>query len=369
MIYLDNSATTKVLPEVVEAMIPWFGEGYGNPSSIYEFSDPVKEAVWKARSTVAAAINADPEEIFFTSGGTEADNWAIKGFCYHKNAKIVTTQIEHHAILNSCKSMNIHTTYLNVSKAGKVRMSDFEKRVKKGDLVSVMFANNEIGTIQPIEEIGKILRKKGATFHTDAVQAFGVLPIDVKAMNIDMLSASGHKLGAPKGIGFLYIRKGIEIKPFIDGGKQEFGMRGGTENVPYIIGLAKAVEIAEEKKKVLDKYDNTSYTMREISKYIPNVQYTGSILDRLPNHVSFCIGDVRAEELIMLMSAKGFCIGSGSACTALSGEMSHVLKAIGVSEYFAKGSIRVTTGSATQEEILLFVKELARSVKYLRDRG
>ena len=339
MIYLDNAATTKTAPEVVEAMLPYFTENYGNPSTIYSLGSGAKKAVNQARRTIAAAIGAKQEEIYFTAGGSEADNWALKctAEAYETKGKhIITTKIEHHAILHTCEYLEkrgFEVTYLDVDKDGLVDLEELKAAIRPDTiLISVMFANNEIGTIEPIAEIGAIAREHGILFHTDAVQAFGQVPINVDELNVDMLSASGHKLNGPKGIGFLYIRSGLKLRSFIHGGAQERNRRAGTENVPGIVGLeaatARALRIMEE--KTAKEIELRNYLIERMEKEIPYCRLNGHRTKRLPGNVNFSFLFIEGESVLIMLDMKGICASSGSACTSGSLDPSHVLLAIGL---------------------------------------
>ena len=362
LIYLDNAATTKTAPEVVEAMLPYFTEHYGNPSSVYSFAAGNKEIVSRQREVIAQALGAQANEIYFTAGGSEADNWALKATAeaYEKKGKhIITTKIEHHAILHTCeyleKQRGFEVTYLDVDENGVVKLDELKRAIRPDTiLISVMFANNEIGTIQPIREIGEIAKEHGILFHTDAVQAFGQIPIDVDACHIDMLSASGHKLNGPKGIGFLYIRKGVKIRSFVHGGAQERKRRAGTENVPGIVGMGAATERAlrtmeERTKKERELRD---YLIGHIEAEIPYCRLNGDRTDRLPNNVNFSFRFIEGESLLIMLDMKGICASSGSACTSGSLDPSHVLLAIGLPHEIAHGSLRMTLGEDTTKEDL-----------------
>lgn len=341
MIYLDNAATTKVSDEVLSAMLPYYTQQYGNASSIYQLGYDSRRAIDRAREQIAAVINAKPEEIYFTSGGTEADNWAVR----IGRGDILYSPIEHHAVIHSIESTVTSSYPIKVDGEGRINLKELNNEVRlKPSLVSVMTANNEIGTIQPIKEIGENTRKNSVSFHTDAVQAFGQIPIDVKAMNIDMLSASGHKIHAPKGIGFLYIRDGIKTEPLIYGGGQERGMRSGTENVPAIVGLGVAAkhmaETMEERSKYLTSIRD--YMIERLITEIPDCKLNGSRKNRLPNNVNISFQYVEGESLVLALASKGICASAGSACTAGSLNPSHVLKAIGLSDEMAHGALRLT---------------------------
>lgn len=376
VIYLDNAATTKVYPEVLEAMNPYFTEYYGNPSSIYSFAGEANKAVAKARETLADLIHARAEEIYFTGGGSESDNWALKATAEaygDKGKHIITTKIEHHAILHTCEYLEkkgFEVTYLDVDEYGSVKLDELEKAIRPDTiLISVMTANNEIGTIQPIEEIGQIARKYGVIFHTDAVQAFGHIEIDVDRMNIDMLSASGHKINGPKGIGLMYIRKGVKIRSFIHGGAQERSRRAGTHNVPGIVGFAKAAELAKDSlgDRIAYETELRDYLIERVLKEIPYSRLNGERQKRLPNNTNFCFQYIEGESLLILLDQKGICGSSGSACTSGSLDPSHVLLAIGLPHEIAHGSLRLTLSEeTTKEEIDFTIDELKKIVDRLR---
>lgn len=376
LIYLDNAATTQVYPEVLDAMQPFFTEYYGNPSSIYSFAGESKRAVDAARSTMAEFINTTPEEIYFTGGGSESDNWALKAtaLAYKDKGKhIITSKIEHHAILHTCEYLEkegYEVTYLDVDENGLVSLEELEAAIRPDTiLISIMFANNEIGTIEPIAEIGEIAKKHGVLFHTDAVQAFGHVPIDVQEMNIDMLSASGHKINGPKGIGLMYIRKGIKIGSFIHGGAQERHRRAGTHNVPGIVGFAKAAELAKRDMDKRMKYETQlrDYYISRVEKEIPYAKLNGDRVKRLPNNTNFCFRFIEGESMLILLDQKGICASSGSACTSGSLDPSHVLLAIGLPHEIAHGSLRVTLSEkTTKEDIDYTVDELKKIIERLR---
>ena len=376
VIYLDNAATTKVYPEVLEAMNPYFTEYYGNPSSIYSFVGEANKAVAKARETLADLIHARAEEIYFTGGGSESDNWALKATAEaygDKGKHIITTKIEHHAILHTCEYLEkkgFEVTYLDVDEYGSVKLDELEKAIRPDTiLISVMTANNEIGTIQPIEEIGQIARKYGVIFHTDAVQAFGHIEIDVDRMNIVMLSASGHKINGPKGIGLMYIRKGVKICSFIHGGAQERSRRAGTHNVPGIVGFAKAAELAKDSlgDRIAYETELRDYLIERVLKEIPYSRLNGERQKRLPNNTNFCFQYIEGESLLILLDQKGICGSSGSACTSGSLDPSHVLLAIGLPHEIAHGSLRLTLSEeTTKEEIDFTIDELKKIVDRLR---
>jgi len=377
VIYLDNAATTKTRPEVVEAMLPYFTELYGNPSSVYGFAAQNKEAVTVAREQIAKALNAPTQDIYFTAGGSEADNWALKAAAEaykDKGNHIITTKIEHHAILHTCEYLEkngCEVTYLDVDEYGVVNLEQLKKAIKPTTiLISVMYANNEIGTLQPIKEIGQIAKEAGVLFHTDAVQAFGQLPIDVVAENIDMLSASGHKLNGPKGIGFLYIKKGLKLRSLIHGGGQERKRRAGTENVPGIVGFGKAVEfaVAGMDAKIKKETELRDYMIERVLAEIPYVRLNGHRTLRLPNNANFSFQFIEGESLLIMLDMKGICASSGSACTSGSLDPSHVLLAIGLPHEIAHGSLRLTLSEeTTKEEIDYTIDQLKAIVANLRN--
>lgn len=377
MIYLDNAATTRTAPEVVEAMLPYFSELYGNASTVYEFGGKSKEAVSRARETIAHAIGAKDNEIYFTAGGSESDNWALKctAEAYKDKGKhIITSKIEHHAILHTCEWLEkngFEVTYLDVDEFGVVKLEELKKAIRPDTiLISIMFANNEIGTIEPVAEIGKIAKEHGVLFHTDAVQAFGQVPIDVDELNIDMLSSSGHKLNGPKGIGFLYIRKGIKIRSFLHGGAQERKRRAGTENVPGIVGFGKAVELAlaTMEERTARERELRDHLIERVLKEIPFARVNGERKNRLPNNVNICFQFVEGESLLIMLDMKGICGSSGSACTSGSLDPSHVLLAIGLPHEIAHGSLRLTLGGdTTREDIDYTVDAIKEIVTQLRE--
>lgn len=372
LIYLDNAATTKTAPEVVDAMIPYFTEHYGNPSSVYSFASGNKEVVSRQREIIAQVLGAQANEIYFTAGGSESDNWALKATAeaYEKKGKhIITTKIEHHAILHTCeyleKQRGFEITYLDVDENGVVKLDELKKAIRPDTiLISVMFANNEIGTIQPIREIGEIAQEHKILFHTDAVQAFGQIPIDVDACHIDMLSASGHKLNGPKGIGFLYIRKGVKIRSFVHGGAQERKRRAGTENVPGIVGMGAAVERAMRTMETRTAKERKlrDYLIERIETEIPYCRLNGDRTNRLPNNVNFSFRFIEGESLLIMLDMKGICASSGSACTSGSLDPSHVLLAIGLPHEIAHGSLRMTLGEETTREDLDYTVDTLKEI-------
>ncbi len=376
LIYLDNAATTQVYPEVFEEMKPYFTEYYGNPSSVYQFAQESKRKIERAREEIAEILGARPEEIYFTGGGSESDNWALKAVAeaYEKKGKhIITSKIEHHAILHTCEyleSKGYEVTYLDVNEDGIVDLEQLKQSVREDTiLISIMAANNEIGTIQPIAEIGKIAKEHNIFFHTDAVQAFGHIPIHVEEMQIDLLSASGHKIHGPKGIGFLYIRKNVNIKSIIHGGAQERGKRAGTHNVPGIVGLAAAARLANQNLKENMEYEIRlrDHAIHRIETEIPFAVLNGHRTNRLPNNIHFCFRFVEGESMLILLDEAGICGSSGSACTSGSLDPSHVLLAIGRPHEIAHGSLRLTLSEKTTiEEIDKVVDELKKIIERLR---
>lgn len=375
-IYLDNAATTQTYPEVLDAMLPFFTEHYGNPSSIYSFAGEAGKAVDEARRTIASAIGADASEIYFTGGGSESDNWALKATAEayaSKGKHIITSKIEHHAILHTCEWLakyGIEVTYLDVDANGLVSPEALKAAIRPDTiLVSIMTANNEIGTIEPIAELGRIAHEAGALFHTDAVQAFGHIPINVDEMNIDMLSASGHKFNGPKGIGFMYIRKGVKIRSFIHGGSQERSRRAGTHNVPGIVGMAKAASLAVEQMNERMAYETKlrDHLIERVLNEIPYVRLNGHRTNRLPNNANFCFRFIEGESMLILLDQNGICGSSGSACTSGSLDPSHVLLAIGLPHEIAHGSLRLTLSEkTTMEDIDFTVDKLKEIIERLR---
>lgn len=371
MIYLDNAATTRMVPEAVEAMQPYFSELYGNPGSPSRFAEKSRTAVRTARDIIAESLHAKPEEIFFTSSGSESDNWAIKAAAEayaDKGKHIITTKIEHHAVLHTCgwlEKQGYEVSYIDVEENGIVNLQKLCDAIRDDTiLISVMYANNEIGTIQPVREIGEIAKKRGILFHTDAVQAYAQLPIDVTADGMDMLSASGHKFGGPKGCGFLYIRKGVKIRSFMHGGQQERSRRAGTENVPGIVGMGAAAKCAfenlqERGSRVAALRD---YFIGRILKEIPDTRLNGDAEKRLPGNANFSFRSMDGETMLIMLDQRDICASSGSACTSGSLDPSHVLLAIGLSEEAARSSLRFSlSGETTREEldeVVAFLKEI-----------
>lgn len=377
LIYLDNAATTKVKDEVYDAMKPYFQELYGNPSSVYRFAGEGRKEIESARKTVADFIGAKPEEIYFTGGGSESDNWALKATAFalrDKGKHIITSKIEHHAILHTCEyleKLGFEISYINVDEYGVIKLDELKKAIREDTiLISVMYANNEIGTIQPIKEIGKIAHELGILFHTDAVQAYGHEVINVDELNIDMLSASGHKINGPKGIGIMYLRNTVKIGSFVHGGSQERGRRAGTHNTPGIVGFAKATELA--KKNLSSRYNHESklrdYLIERVEKEIPFTKLNGHRTTRLSNNANFSFRFIEGESLLIMLDQKGICASSGSACTSGSLDPSHVLLAIGLPHEIAHGSLRLTlSDETTKEEIDYVIEELKHIVQTLRD--
>jgi len=375
-IYMDNAATTPIKREVLEAMMPYFTDKYGNPSSIYSIGGQSRNAIERAREKVSKVFNAKPQEIFFTSCGSESDNWAIKGIAYANRKRgnhIITSKIEHHAVLHTCQYLEkqgFRVTYLDVDEYGFINLDQLKESIRDDTiLISIMFANNEIGTIQPIAEIGKIAKEKGIYFHTDAVQAIGNVKIDVNELNIDLLSLSAHKFYGPKGIGALYIRQGVKIDPLISGGAQERNRRAGTENVPYIVGLGKAIELAYEN---IDEHNEklTKLRKRLIKGIFDNIDYVrlnGDEEKRLPGNANFCFRFIEGESILLSLDMEGIAGSSGSACTSGSLDPSHVLLAIGLPHEIAHGSLRLTLGDFnTEEDVNYVVEKLTEIVARLR---
>ena len=377
VIYLDNAATTKTKPEVVEAMLPYFTEKFGNPSSVYSFAGQNKTAVTEAREAIAKALNAPTADVYFTAGGSESDNWALKATMEaykDKGNHLITSKIEHHAILHTCEYLEkqgCEVTYLDVDENGIVDLEQLKAAIRPTTvLISIMYANNEIGTIQPVKEIGQIAKEHGVLFHTDAVQAFGHVPMDVAAENIDMLSASGHKINGPKGIGFLYIRKGLKLRSLIHGGGQERKRRAGTENVPGIVGFGKAAELAQNsmEERVKKEAELRDYLIERVLTEIPYTRLNGHRTKRLPNNANFSFQFIEGESLLIMLDMKGICASSGSACTSGSLDPSHVLLAIGLPHEIAHGSLRLTLSEeTTREEIDYTVDQLKEIVTNLRN--
>lgn len=376
LIYLDHAATTKTRPEAVEAMLPYFTELYGNPSSIYGFASESKAAVEKSREQLAGMLGAKTNEIYFTGGGSESDNWALRAVAEAyagKGRHIITSKVEHHAILHTCaylEKKGFEVTYLDVDEYGTVDLEQLKAAIRPDTiLISIMFANNEIGTIMPIKEIGAIAKEHGILFHTDAVQAFAHVPISVEEMHIDLLSASGHKFGGPKGIGFLYMRNGLKLGAFIHGGAQERKRRAGTHNVPGIVGMGKAAELAEAEMAERISYEKglRDYLIDRVLKEIPYVKLNGHPVNRLSNNANFSFRFIEGESLLILLDMQGICASSGSACTSGSLDPSHVLLAIGLPHEIAHGSLRLTLSEeTTKEQIDFVIEELKKIVERLR---
>lgn len=368
---MDNAATTRTAPEVVEAMLPYFSEYYGNPSSVYELAGASKKAINEAREKISQVIGAKPNEIYFTAGGSEADNWAIKETyeAYkEKGNHIITTKVEHHAVLHTCQwleKQGAKVTYLDVDENGIIRLEDLERAITPETiLISVMAANNEIGSLMPVKEIGMIAKEHGILFHTDAVQAFGQISLDVDECHIDMLSSSAHKINGPKGIGCLYIRKGLKLRSFIHGGAQERKRRAGTENVPGIVGYGKAAELAMTtmKERTAGEREVRDYMIEKIKKEVPYCRLNGHPVLRLPNNVNFSFQFIEGESLLIMLDMEGICASSGSACTSGSLDPSHVLLAIGLPHEIAHGSLRLTIGEETTKEDVDFVVEKIKGI-------
>lgn len=376
-IYLDNAATTRTSQAVVDAMMPYFNQYYGNPSSVYSFSNYGKEAMAKARKQIADVLGVNPEEIYFTAGGSESDNWALiaTAEAYQDKGKhIITSKIEHHAVLHACQYLEkrgFEVTYLDVDENGTVDLEQLKSAIRPDTiLISIMFANNEIGTIQPVKEIGEIAKAHNVLFHTDAVQAFGHIPIQADELNIDMLSASGHKFNGPKGIGFLYIRKGIKTKSFIHGGAQERKRRAGTENLPGIVGIGEAARLAAESLKERQEKEirMRDYLINRITAEVPYVRLNGHRINRLPNNVNLSFQFIEGESLLIMLDMAGICGSSGSACTSGSLDPSHVLLAIGLPHEIAHGSLRLTLSEEnTMEEMDYVVEKIKEIVARLRE--
>lgn len=379
MIYLDNAATTPTAPEVIEAMLPYYEERYGNPSAVYEFGNKSKNAIEEARAYIAESIGAKPQEIYFTAGGSESDNWAIKATAEslgHRGNHIITTKIEHHAVLKTCDYLErngYEVTYLDVDKNGMVHPEMVKRAIRPTTiLVSVMTANNEIGTIEPIARIGALTSRYGIRFHTDAVQAYGQIPLNVNALRVDLLSASAHKFNGPKGVGFLYIREGRNIPPFVHGGDQERKNRAGTENVPGIVGMGVASRLAHETMAEREERESRlrDYLIYSILKEVPLSRLNGDWKRRLPGNADFCFDFVDGGSLLVMLDMDGICASAGSACTSGQSEPSHVLTAIGVKEEQARGALRLTLGGATtREDIDYVVEKIKKNVSELREKS
>lgn len=382
LIYLDNAATTKLKPQVLNEMMPYFCDEYANPSAMYKFAKTSEEAVSQARSRVASIINASKNEIIFTSGGSEADNWAIKEYAHFvsnkkgiKNCHIITSQIEHKAVLNSCRRLEdegFQITYLPCDKYGTVKLDALKEAINENTiLITIMTANNEIGTIQPIKQIGYIARSRNIMFHTDSVQAYGHIPINVREQMIDMMSVSAHKLGGPKGVGMLYIKKGLEFPSLIDGGSQENGMRAGTTNVPGIVGFGAAASMAARNMqannhKILALRNRL---IRGIRKNIPDSLLTGHEMLRLPGNAHFCFKDIESGEIIKRLDDAGICVSAGSACFAGAGKPSHVMKALNLPPEFARGAVRFTLSEEnTFDEIDFVLAQITQIIAFLRKK-
>lgn len=378
-IYMDNAATTKPRKEVVEAMMPYLEEYYANPSSMYGIAMENQKVIQDSRKLIADTLGAESEEIYFTAGGSEADNWALKGVAHanrEKGRHIITTKIEHHAVLNSCKQLEedgYEVTYLNVDEKGRIRLEELEDAIREDTiLISVMAANNEIGTIEPVWEAARIAKARGVLFHTDAVQMYGQMPMDVRQLQADLISVSGHKFRGPRGSGFLYVRKGTKICPFINGGGQERGMRAGTENTAAIVGMAKAAELAIRTMnyRIRKETYQRNYLIRRILNEIPRVRLNGHPYYRLPSNANFCFEGIEGESLLILLDMKGICGSAGSACTTGNTEPSHVLTAIGLDEQTANASLRLSINEdITRKELDYVVEILKESVQSLREKS
>ncbi len=378
IIYLDNAATTKTMPEVIKAMEPYFSELYGNPSSIHDLGIRSKEAVERSRKLLAKIINCEEEEIYFTAGGTESDNFAIKqtAECYgYRGNHIITTSIEHRAVLNSCKYLEekgFEVTYLKVNEYGKISLKDIERHITNNTiLISIMHANNEIGTLQSIGEIGMLARRHGVIFHTDAVQSVCHEPIDVKQLKIDILSASAHKFGGPKGVGFMYINKSLKYTPLLHGGSQEKRLRAGTGNVPGIVGMATAAEISSKNMDKNNKYvrELRDYLVNRVIGEIEGVMLNGEPKDRLAGNANFLFEGVEGEAMLVMLDMKGICVSTGSACAQGGASLSHVLKSIGLSEEKTRSSIRMTLSEKnTKEEVDYTVDAVKEIILELRKK-
>lgn len=379
LIYLDNAATTPTSPEVIEAMLPFYEERYGNPSAIYDLGQKSREAVEEARGIIAASLGARPQEIYFTAGGSESDNWALKSAAEglgHKGRHIITTKIEHHAILRTCEYLEqngYQITYLDVDERGSVSVERLRRAIRPDTiLISVMTANNEIGTIEPIARIGAIARRYGICFHTDAVQAYGHIPLQVDALQVDMLSASAHKFNGPKGVGFLYVREKRRIPPFIHGGSQERENRAGTENVPGIVGMGRAAELAQDSLAARSSQETRvrDYLIYSVLKEIPGSRLNGEWKNRLPNNADFCFSGIEGGNLLVMLDMDGICASAGSACSAGDHGPSHVLTAIGVPPDLARGALRLTLSEqTTPEQVDYVVARIKHNVEILRGQS
>lgn len=376
MIYFDNAATTKIKPEVLDKMMPYLTDEFANASSVYSFALKSRSAVDEARKNIASMINAEEKEIYFTSGGSESDNWAIKKIMLNskKGKHIITSKIEHHAVLNTCEyleKLGYEVTYLDVNNEGLISLDDLENAIREDTvMVSIMFANNEIGVIEPIKEIGEICKKHRVLFHTDAVQALPHIKVDVKELGIDLMSATAHKMGGPKGIGFLYVSKSVRIEPMIHGGSQERGKRAGTTNTPGIIGLSEALKLTYERLEKNEKYMEglRNHLIDRVLNEIPYVRLNGSREKRLSSNANFSFEFIEGESMLLMLSAKGYCASSGSACTSGSLDPSHVLLAIGLPHEIAHGSLRISLSEEnTTEEIDKLVDDLKVIIGRLRE--
>lgn len=379
MIYLDNAATTPTAPEVIEAMLPFYEDRYGNPSALYDFGQTGRTAIEEARQIIADSIGALPEEIYFTAGGSESDNWALKSTAENlgmRGRHIITSKIEHHAILKTCdylEQQGYDVTYLDVDEHGVVTPEAVKRAIcPETVLISVMTANNEIGTIEPIERIGALAHRYGICFHTDAVQAYGHIPIHVDTMHIDMLSASAHKFNGPKGVGFLYVRNSKRIPPLIHGGGQERANRAGTENVPGIVGMGKAAWLAHStmRERMAQETRIRDYLIYSILKNVPHAKLNGPFTNRLPNNVDFCFADIEGGNLLIMLDMDGICASAGSACSAGSSGVSHVLTAIGVDPVMARGALRLTLNeSLTAKDADYVIASVKKNIEILRKKA
>lgn len=375
-IYLDHAATTQLSEAVEEAMQPYFQEKFGNASTMYQYGEEAKEAIEHAREQIAASLSAKKSEIYFTSGGSESDNWAVKGIAGALKARgrhIITSKIEHHAVLNSCEyleRLGYQVTYLEVDRDGMISLEELEQAIRQDTtLITIMFGNNEVGTIEPVMEIGRIAREHGILFHTDAVQAYAQIPISVRQYPVDLLSASAHKFHGPKGVGFLYVREGVPLPSFIHGGSQEQGKRAGTENVPGIVGMGKAAELAMHgmRQRIRRETMLRNYLMEKVTHEIPQTRINGHRTRRLPGNVSMSFAGVDGATLLILLDEEGICASGGSACNTGESRISYVIEALGVPKEYAAGTVRMTLGKdTTRQEIDVAVDSLKRNIELLR---
>lgn len=375
-IYLDHAATTQLSEAVEEAMQPYFQEKFGNASTMYQYGEEAKEAIEHAREQIAASLSAKKSEIYFTSGGSESDNWAVKGIAGALKARgrhIITSKIEHHAVLNSCEyleRLGYQVTYLEVDRDGMISLEELEQAIRQDTtLITIMFGNNEVGTIEPVMEIGRIAREHGILFHTDAVQAYAQIPISVRQYPVDLLSASAHKFHGPKGVGFLYVREGVPLPSFIHGGSQEQGKRAGTENVPGIVGMGKAAELAMHgmRQRIRRETMLRNYLMEKVTHEIPQTRINGHRTRRLPGNVSMSFAGIDGATLLILLDEEGICASGGSACNTGESRISYVIEALGVPKEYAAGTVRMTLGKdTTRQEIDAAVDSLKRNIALLR---